>query len=173
MKNSQVVFLIGFMGCGKTTLGKRLSNINQIEFADLDALIEKRQGKRLNQIFDEEGESGFRKIEADVLRWIDVNNPKVISVGGGTPCFFDNMTWMKEKGLVVYLQCSPLFLHSRLTQSQRQRPLLKDVSPEGLLQFIQTKLKERDKFYLQADVIIDANAITVFDLKNAINHFGS
>jgi len=161
-------FLIGFMGSGKTTIGKKLAAKLGFGFIDLDAAIEEIEGMYIRDIIETKGESYFRKVESDTLRRLDLVD-KVISTGGGTPCFFDNMTWMKSKGRVVYIELDEAALFSRLkTTNLEHRPLLKGLDDEGLKQFIHAKLTERKAYYEQADLRYDPIRESIGDLVSAL-----
>ena len=149
---SNTIFLIGFMGSGKTTVGKKLSAKLGLQLVDLDAAIEQREGAYIRDIIADRGEPHFRAVEAETLRQLDFSS-KVISTGGGTPCFFDSMAWMKANGVVVYIEMDEAALFSRLkTTNLANRPLLMGLDDDGLKAFIHTKLAERLPIYTQADV---------------------
>jgi shikimate kinase len=161
-------FLIGFMGSGKTTIGKKLAAKLGVGFIDLDAAIEEIEGMYIRDIIETKGESYFRKVESDTLRRLDLVD-KVISTGGGTPCFFDNMIWMKSKGRVVYIELDEAALFSRLkTTNLEHRPLLKGLDDEGLKQFIHNKLTERKAYYEQADLRFNPIRESIVDLVSAL-----
>lgn len=145
------LFLVGFMGSGKTTIGKKLAAKLGYGFIDLDAAIEHAEGMYIRDIIGAKGEPYFREVESKTLKQLELTD-KVISTGGGTPCFFDNMEWMKANGKVVYVELDEAALFSRLkTTNLEHRPLLKGLNDEGLKEFIHTKLDERKEYYLQAD----------------------
>lgn len=149
------IFLIGFMGSGKTTLGKKLANHLHLKFVDLDLLIVQRIGMSIPAYFEQYGEQKFRELESQLLKE-QGGQPAVISTGGGSPCFFDNMQWILQNGITLYLHLPPKALHSRLQQSNiATRPALKGLRDEALLQFIEEKLNEREPFYKQAHIHID------------------
>ncbi|WP_156307107.1 shikimate kinase [Sphingobacterium endophyticum] len=149
------VFLIGFMGSGKTTWGKKLANALNVPFVDLDHEIVDYIGMSIPEYFALYGEDQFRKIEMEVLH-NQQNKPGIISTGGGTPCFFDNMDWLLNNGTVLYLKHSPKSLWNRLSQSDiLKRPALNGLIGDDLLQFIETKLEERNPYYERAHVLVD------------------
>jgi len=148
------IYLLGFMGCGKTTIGKKLATALSYTWQDLDHIIVSRNGMSISDIFRTYGEAFFRKEEANVLRNTAMEPPKVISCGGGLPCHRQNMSWIRDHGLSVFLDVAPPVLHQRLLRGQAARPLLQGMSPETLLQFIIAKLAERRPYYEQADIII-------------------
>ncbi|MDR0757123.1 MAG: shikimate kinase [Tannerella sp.] len=152
----QRIFFIGYMGAGKTTMGKEFSMQTGLSFIDLDVFIENRYHKTIRQIFEEKGETAFREIERKALHEVaDIENT-VISTGGGTPCFFDNMTFMNEKGTTVYLKVSIDELARRVELNKNARPVLKNLSGDGLKQFISKTLAERSVYYEQAKIIFEA-----------------
>lgn len=159
------IFLIGFMGSGKTTLGRALANRLSLRFVDLDQEIEERMKMPISEIFEKHGESYFRKVEAETLRHLEHPVKSVIATGGGAPCHGSNMQWIKENGSSIYLQMSPNALLSRLNQNeQATRPLLKDKTREDLLAFISHRLSERAPFYEQADFTVNGLTIKVDEL---------
>jgi shikimate kinase len=147
----QRVFLIGFMGVGKTTMGRRLAKRLHLEYRDLDQEIEFAASMFIPDIFNLLGEEQFRKMEAETLRRQQPGH--LIACGGGTPCFHDNMNWMNANGITIYLQASPKFLADRLMKSKKPRPLLKGMNQVQLSDFIASKLEERQPFYEQAKII--------------------
>ena len=149
------IFLIGYMGCGKTTLGKILASRLEMDFIDLDTFIEERHFKTIPQLFEEKGESGFREIEHNALLEVCEFENIIISTGGGVPCFFNNMEIMKRAGLTVYLKVTPKVLTEVLKKAKRNRPLIKDKSEEELLHFIEENLAKREAFYSQAELTIN------------------
>jgi shikimate kinase len=155
MHNSQIVYLIGFMGSGKSTTGRKLAAHLDWHFADLDRSIENHTGRTISEIFSQEGEIYFRNVESEVLRSLNSQTNTVISTGGGTPCFGDNMDFMLGTGLTVYLKLTPFQLKSRLTDSKGERPLIKDLTSEGLLHFIENKLVIREKWYSRAEITVE------------------
>jgi len=149
------VFLIGFMGCGKSTKAKQLAHRLDCPVIDLDAEIVSKTGKTIAEYFAEFGEAGFRNYESEMLKTYPYPENCVVATGGGLPCFFDNMEWMNANGETVYLQMEPAQLVSRLHNRQK-RPLIANMDDEQLLEFIKLKLLERDPFYTQARVVVNA-----------------
>lgn len=149
------VFLVGYMGCGKSTKAKQLSAIWNCPVIDLDQVIVEQQGKSIVDIFAAVGEEGFRKIENETLK--NFNYPKtcVVACGGGLPCFYDSMQWMNQHGVTVYLKMTPPQLVSRLGKREK-RPLIAGMDDEQLLAFIIEKLQFREPFYEQAGITVDA-----------------
>lgn len=163
------VFLIGFMGCGKTTLGKKLASKTGFQFIDLDKIIEQRAGKTIPQYFSEHGEAAFRELERDVLQTTYYPENAIIATGGGAPCYFDNMEWMNKEGMTVYISLPPAALASRLEKAEDVRPVLKDHKGEALIQFIAGKLSEREAFYTKAQITASGLGLTADKLWSVIN----
>ena len=148
------IILIGYMGSGKTTIGKVLSKETGMMFYDLDWYIESRMRKSVAQIFAERGEEGFRKIEYNMLHEVAEFEDVIISCGGGTPCFFDN---------VVYLKATPEVLYNHLLMGKTERPLLKDKTPEELIAFIREHLEKREPFYTKARYTLDVSTMDNYE----------
>ena len=157
------IILIGYMGAGKTTVGKALSKELGIIFYDLDWYIESRMRKTVSQIFAERGEEGFRKIEYNLLHEVAEFEDVIISCGGGTPCFFDNMDYLNQQGQVVYLKAEPEVLYKHLQMGRVERPLLKGKSKEELLKFIKEQLEKREPFYTKAHYTLDVSLMDNYD----------
>ena len=149
------IFLIGFMGCGKTYVGQALAEKLGYYFIDLDSAIEASTEKKNVDIFNVEGEAVFRTMETDTLHKILRENT-VISTGGGTPCFADNMSWMKSKGLTVFLNPSIDIISDRLKTEKSKRPLIADVPDEALKEHIYNLYLHRLPCYAEADLSIEA-----------------
>ena len=164
--SAQRIILIGYMGAGKTTLGKALSKETGIPFYDLDWYIESRMHKRIKEIFDEKGEEGFRKIEHAMLHEVAEFENVIISCGGGTPCFFDNMDYLNQQGETVYLKASPETLLAHLKIGKTVRPLLLNKTPEEVKLFIKEQLAAREPYYLKAHHIMDVNILDEFKKSN-------
>ncbi len=159
--SNQKIFLIGFMGCGKSKLGKGLALKSNRPFIDLDELIESQSQMTIPQLFTIVGEQGFREKEREVLQNATFANDIIIATGGGAPCFFDNMEWMNSNGITVFIDSPVKVLADRLINARVERPLVKGKSYEELIEFIDLKLKERRPFYEQAKIILkgmDLNA---------------
>ncbi len=155
------IFLIGYMGSGKSTLGRVLAEMLDCDFTDLDAYIENRYHKTIKEIFAEHGEAGFRDIERRMLLEICDFQNIVIACGGGTPCFGDNMDIMNAHGVAVYLQVPIERLYQRLSRprSKAKRPVIADKTDEELMQFITDNLRQRDPFYSRANLKFDTTNI--------------
>ena len=154
------------MGAGKTTIGKALSKELGIIFYDLDWYIENRMRKTVSQIFAERGEEGFRKIEYNMLHEVAEFEDVIISCGGGTPCFFDNMDYLNLQGQVVYLKAEPEVLYKHLLMAKVERPLIKGKSQEELLAFISDQLDRREPFYSKARYTLDVSLMDSYDKIN-------
>ena len=154
------IFLIGFMGCGKSTLGRKLATRLGYTLVDLDHQIEKMTSGTVANYFSTYGEDAFRKLESETLKSFDYPKNCVIATGGGTPCYFDNMEWMNANGLTIYIEMSPVALAKRLEQGIAKRPLLSNLSEEGIVHFIENKLEERNPFYKQAAYILNGINLT-------------
>ncbi len=157
------IVLVGYMGSGKTTVGKALAKEVGLPFYDLDWYIETRMRKKVSQIFAEQGEEGFRRIERNMLHEVAEFEDVVISCGGGTPCFFDNMDYLNQQAQVVYLRCKPEVLRKHLLMGKGDRPLLKGKSAEELIDFIKTQLSAREPFYTQAQYTLDVSLMDNFE----------
>lgn len=147
------LFIIGYMGCGKTTFGKALSEATGLHFIDLDQFIETRYAASISEIFGSYGEEGFRKIERDMLIEVSSLEDTIISCGGGTPCFFDNMTIMNDHGTTLWLRTTEECLYNRLTLLRHTRPLLANRTDEEILHIIRHQLEARAPFYSRAHII--------------------
>ena len=150
------IFLTGYMGAGKTTLGKAFARKLNIPFIDLDWYIEERFHKTVGELFTERGEAGFREIERNMLHEVAEFENVVISTGGGAPCFFDNMEFMNGAGQTVYLKVSVEELAKRLELCKSTRPILKGRSGDELKAFIAESLEKREPFYSKASIVFDA-----------------
>lgn len=154
------IFLIGYMGCGKSTIGRKLSQQLGVPFIDLDKYIEQKYFKTIPQIFEEEGEPAFRKKEQAALKEVAEFEDAIIATGGGAPCFFDNMEVMNENGLCVFLDVDSTELAGRLIHSKTERPLVKGKSPEDLVGFINSMMEKRRPFYEKAKCILKGREIS-------------
>ena len=157
------IILIGYMGSGKTTVGKALSKELGIMFYDLDWYIESRMRKTVAQLFAERGEEGFRKIEYNMLHEVAEFENVIISCGGGTPCFFDNIDYLNQQGDVVYLKARPDVLYQHLLMGKVERPLIKGKSPEELIAYIEEQLQKREPFYAKAKYTLDVSLMEDYD----------
>ena len=164
----ELIFFIGFMGCGKTTWSRKLAAHLGYDFIDLDHLLEEQAGMTIAEYFSTHGEDSFRILESEVLKQTPYTQNTVVSTGGGLPCFFDNMEWMNAHGKTVYIKLSPKTLVDRLERSKNKRPLLREKQGEELLAFITERLAEREAFYLQAGYIANGISLSVDGLEELI-----
>ena len=144
------IIIIGYMGAGKTTVGRALSKAIGVPFYDLDWYIEQRMRRSVRQLFDERGEEGFRRVERNMLHEVAEFEEVILSCGGGTPCFFDNMEYMNNQGSTVFLEVAPDVLFRRLRIATQQRPILRGKSDDELRSFIGEALAKRLPYYTQA-----------------------
>lgn len=163
------VFLIGFMGSGKTTIGKKLANYLKYDFMDLDKFIETRAGMSIVSYFSQFGEESFREMEREILQNTDYPENVIIATGGGAPCYKDNMEWMNKNGLVAYLSLSPKALASRLEHSTADRPLIRNMKGDELVDFITQKLQERESYYNQSKFVVSGTDLTAERLAFYLN----
>lgn len=164
------IYLIGYMGAGKTTIGKALEKRTGLSFIDLDYYIEGRYRKTVSQLFAEKGEEAFREIERRMLHEVSMFEDVVISTGGGTPCFFDNMDYMNSQGTTIYLKVPVAELAGRLELCKHTRPVLAGRSGKELESFIAKSLAKRDVFYTQASVVFDASVMLT---ESDVSHIAS
>ncbi len=162
------IFLVGYMGSGKSTVGKMLSARLGFRLVDLDVFIESRFHKTIAQLFDEKGETGFRNIEHALLQEVCSFEDTVVATGGGAACFHDNISLMNESGLTVYLRVPVDILAERLKHGRSQRPLVSQKPDEELHSFIEKMLRIRDPFYSQAQMIVDSKALLDFSFVDDI-----
>lgn len=148
------IFLTGFMGCGKSFTGKKIAEQLNLSFIDLDDWLEEKARMSISQIFEKKGETFFRQLEAKALRSFAEQKNIVLACGGGTVCFHNNMQWINEHGLSIFLDCSEELLFQRLHKETSSRPLLMGKTEEELRYFIHKKLSERLPFYSQARISI-------------------
>ena len=157
------IILIGYMGSGKTTVGKALSNVTVMMFYVFDWYIESRMRKTVAQIFAEKGEEGFRKIEHNMLHEVAEFENVIISCGGGTPCFFDNIDYINQQGEVVYLKATPEVLYRHLLMGKVERPLIKNKTPEELIAYITEQVAKREEFYNKARYTLDVSLMDNYE----------
>lgn len=172
MEEKKLVFICGFMGCGKTTQGKKLAKEMGYYFIDLDDYISNQYDKTITELFKEVGEEQFRTIETKALNECIANNVKaLIAVGGGTPCFNDNMSAMVNSGKVVYLKMDADALYNRLFNAKQDRPLIKDKENEEMLLYIENLLKTREVFYNKSQIITSGVKVDIDELMKDILKF--
>jgi shikimate kinase len=149
------VFLLGYMGVGKSTIGKKISSRLGLKFMDLDQVISSKENLKITQIIENKGEEYFRKLERETLKEVSNLDDVLIATGGGTPCFFDNIDWIKQVGTSVYLKLAEKVLIKRLSYNLESRPLLKGKNEIELTDFVNQHLKSREAFYKRADISFD------------------
>ena len=162
------IFLIGFMGCGKTTMGKKMAKTLHYNFVDLDGYIAKKWEISIKHIFKEKGENTFRNLEKESLMEVCKKDNLVIATGGGTPCFFDNMQKILDSGKAIYLKMEIEDLLERLETEKSQRPLIENKSTKELENFIHNKLSEREYFYKKSNYILQGKSICEKEIQNLI-----
>ena len=157
----KTVFLIGYMGCGKTTLGEVLARQMDCRFIDLDEFIEQRQGMTVVQIFDEMGENRFRELETEALHEVASMTDVIVGCGGGTPCHGDNMALMNQAGVTVWLTTSPERITARLLlpEQKSKRPKINTLPAHEVLPLVKKELQSRSPFYAQAQLQFDSTDI--------------
>jgi len=154
------VFLLGFMGTGKTYWGRLWATQQNLRFFDLDSQIEKHAGLTIPQIFEQFGEAHFRQQERERLHSFEREDDFILSTGGGTPCFYDNMKWMNENGLTIYLDTPLPILKNRLIKEKMHRPLIRQLDEQGIEDFIQNSIRKREIYYRQAHIILSTESIS-------------
>ncbi|MEN9319233.1 MAG: hypothetical protein RLZZ309_220 [Bacteroidota bacterium] len=162
------IFLIGMMGSGKSHWLKQLAKWNKSVGYDLDALIEMNEEKTITEIFNEDGEAYFRKLESKILKWFKEKKKYIVATGGGTACSQENMDFMKKEGIVIWLDESVDVLVKRLSTEKANRPLISHLSENELAAFLEQKLVERHPFYKQADYRLTSDQINESGLKKLI-----
>jgi shikimate kinase len=157
-KNAENIYLIGMPSSGKSTLGRSLAVALNYEFVDMDDLIIQNEERSIAEIFEQSGEPYFRKVESDLLKSFLPIQKKVISTGGGAPCYFDNMNFILENGISIYLDVKPEVLFERIYNSAKNdRPLIDKSDKEKLLENLKEKYNYRYQFYSKADILIKEN----------------
>jgi shikimate kinase len=168
---SMRIFLVGYMGSGKTRTGKLLAKAMNYGFMDMDELFEERYRITIQDFFRKYDEEAFRKLEHQLLSETILSDNVVYSMGGGTPCFYDNMEMLKQYGLTVYIKMPAPALFRRLKESKKQRPVLHRLDSDDLLLHIQSQLAARDPFYSKAELTVDGINLNIIELAQMIrNH---
>ena len=165
-----MLYLIGFMGVGKTTIGKQLAEQNNLNFIDTDKEIKILTNKSITDIFQEDGEIYFRKVETKTLKNLSGNN--IVACGGGLPIYNNNMDIIKRSGISIYLKASEDEIFIRLSKSLKKRPLIQKKSNDNLRDLIKKTLAERERFYTMADYTINTNNLSKTDVLRKINSLG-
>ena len=169
------IFLIGYMGCGKSTLGAALASMMNVPFIDLDDYIEEKYETKITEIFRTKGEATFRQIEQQALQEVAQMNC-IVACGGGTPCFANNMQLMNEAGITIWLTTSEQRIATRLClpQQKAKRPLIAQKTDQEILHFVSAQLAERTPFYSQAQLSFDSTQIeTHADTLQTAHHLAS
>lgn len=165
------IYLVGFMGSGKTTTGKRLAKALGYPFIDLDHAIEQEYRKSIPEIFKQYDEGVFRLLEQKMLHKVSDANPvSIISTGGGTPCFFDNMDYILQNGLAVYLHLEIPVLVQRILKSHTRRPLVLSKDEDELRQKVEELFERREPFYRRADIHVDARSLRIESLLQTLSN---
>lgn len=163
------IALIGYMCVGKTTVGRALAKTLGLSFYDLDWYIEERFHTTVPDIFRDKGEAAFRDLERRMLHEVAEFENIVLSCGGGTPCYFDNMDYLNTVSDTVYLRASASTILRHLSMSRGKRPLLENKDPEELAAFVESQLREREPFYLKANTVIDISPLETRDKVKNLN----
>jgi shikimate kinase len=164
-----ILFLVGYAGSGKSTLAKRLSRRLQLKMIDTDKRVERLEGATIADIFYYQGEEYFREAERRALESVKSEGDVIVATGGGLPTWGDNMAWMREHGVVVYLRRSAEQILSRLSDYGREkRPMFRGKSDEELLVFMQEQMRERERYYADADIVINCTTRSDDDVVEAI-----
>ena len=164
------VFLIGYMGSGKSTVGKLLAEKLKLDFIDFDRNIEKEEGRTIAEIFDSGGEDKFREMEHEYLKKLLPKKNAVISLGGGTPCFHNNIDLINKNGTSVYLQMDVETLVKRLSKARDKRPLIRGLNDAELKYFIEANLEKRQSVYRQAPILVNAHNQSAEELAEIIRN---
>ena len=165
------IYLIGYMGSGKSKTAELLSKIFKYGFLDTDHLVEEKLGNTISVIFNKHGQDYFREIEKKILRTTDKNDNVIISTGGGTPCYHKNMEWMNSNGITVYLEANAGLLFHRLASSRTGRPLIESLNDVELMEQIMSHLTMRIPFYKQAMITVNAASLNAKTLAEKIKAF--
>lgn len=155
-----IIFLVGFMGCGKSTIGRMVAKRLGFAFADTDKMVEEAAGKSIEEIFGHDGEAAFRRMETEILLLISPQDDIIVATGGGAPCTPGNIDIMSRTGRIVYFDTEPERLFGRLKRGRERRPKIAGMDDAALMAFIKKSLSEREKYYSQASVIIDCNGVS-------------
>ena len=156
------IYIVGYMGAGKTTAARRLAQRLGWEVVDTDALFEEKYKISVNDFFNKYDEPLYRKLESEVLKSTESLENVVVSTGGGTACYFDNMEWMNQHGLTVFLRISPKAAVDRVIHSRHKRPLVEGKSEEELIEFVNSHYASRLPFYELAQITVKSED---FDLE--------
>ena len=162
-----MIYLVGFMGCGKTTIGKLLAKSMCLPFTDLDKCFQEHHKMSINDFFQNHSEEQFRIAEEVILN--NLLGHQVVATGGGLPVYKNNMEWMNHSGVTIYLKCSAVLLHNRLIKEKEHRPIIKEIIDSDLLKFITDLLAKRESYYIQAKYTIDTDNMSTDDILREIH----
>jgi shikimate kinase len=165
------VFLVGFMGSGKTSFATEISKLYNLPCFDMDQLLEDRLKKKIHHVFDENGEAYFRDAEHELLKEICKLDSGIVATGGGTPCFHHNMKLINHSGISVYLKCTVDELYDWLNKHSQNRPLIRNKKDTELKKFIETELAQREPYYSMANIIIEADKTSASEIWETISEF--
>jgi len=150
-----MIFIIGFMGVGKSTIGKKLALQMNVNFIDVDNEIELSEKTTIKEIFKKRGEEYFRKIESTILKRIEPNS--IVACGGGLPCYNDNIKYINKNGVSIYLYADANNIFKRIKKDITNRPLINDMKKKDLKSYIKSKVRERSEIYKKANFTINTN----------------
>jgi shikimate kinase len=162
------IFLVGFMGCGKSKKGKKIAAYLGLNFIDMDDWIEKAEGLSISDVFKIHGEDYFRQTEFKALNDIIKLDNVVIATGGGSPCYFNAIDLMNNAGSTIYLKANSAFLVDRLLNSKKKRPLIEHLSGKELYDYVDAKLKAREEFYKKSKITVEALGCRAIEIANLI-----
>lgn len=165
------IFIIGFMYSGKSTVGKKLANLMNLNHIDTDKVFESKYNITISSFFEKYGEDLFRELEHKILLETIEEDNIIVSTGGGLPCFHNNIEIIKENGISIYLNMSPISIIHRINNSKKKRPLLQNKSPEELQQYIENLLREREVFYNQANLKIKGEDPNIKEIQSELSSY--
>jgi len=163
-----LIFIIGYMGAGKTILGKKLAERLNYHFYDMDDMFEISSGYSIGDYFEKFGEASFRKTERQILLNHLEDRQTIIATGGGTACYADNMALMNQKGITIYIDTGIETIMKRLAGKIRNRPMLKNIPNEQLPSFIREHMKIRNEYYSKALIKVDGEQVDMYGLVDAV-----
>lgn len=164
-----IVFLVGYMGCGKSTLGRQMAQDMGCEFFDTDEMVEKEEGSAISDIFARKGEDAFRMMERKAIKSLEGRENAVVSTGGGLPCFGDNMAFLNKIGFTVYIDVPVNTLIDRIARTGSKRPLLAQKSGQELDAYVRESVLAREPFYKQAKMKVCGKSVRASDIIQLIN----
>ncbi|MEG2493309.1 MAG: shikimate kinase [Rikenellaceae bacterium] len=164
-----IVFLVGYMGCGKSTLGRELAREMGCEFFDTDDIIEKQEGVNISDIFAQKGENSFRDMERKVIETLSEKKNAIVSTGGGLPCFRENMDLMNKIGFTIYIDVPIDILVSRIAKTGAKRPLVAQKSNAEISEFVLKSIAEREPFYAKAKMKVSGRSLRASDIIQMLN----